>query len=522
MTMEPAETKNVLPFYVMNIAHWLARSTKSFPDHPALALGADIAFTYRDLAHAAAARANALRSRMDCQPGTRIAVLAGNCPAYLEALYSIWWAGCVAVPINAKLHPREALFILADAGVSVCFVSTAWRQGLASVADELPVALRQIELGSDEFNAMKTHAPIAIVPREPDDLAWLFYTSGTTGKPKGAMLTHRNLMAMTFNYFSDVDSIAVGDCLLHAAPVSHGSGLYNFAHVLRGACQVFPASQGFDPAEIVSLLKTHAGMSMFAAPTMVKRLTEHVAETDADTANLKTIIYGGGPMYVADLKQSLKIFGNKFVQIYGQGESPMTISALSRFHHMDVQHPRHEARLASVGVAHSGVQIRICNDAATEVATGEIGEVCVKSDTVMQGYWNDLQASAQSLRDGWLLTGDVGRVDEDGFLTLLDRSKDLIISGGSNIYPREIEEVILQHAAVAEASVVGRADAEWGETVVAFVVLRAGANVSIVEMDRHCLQHVARFKRPKEYRFVDALPKNNYGKVLKTELRKLL
>ena len=249
MTMEPAETKNVLPFYVMNIAHWLARSTKSFPDHPALALGADIAFTYRDLAHAAAARANALRSRMDCQPGTRIAVLAGNCPAYLEALYSIWWAGCVAVPINAKLHPREALFILADAGVSVCFVSTAWRQGLASVADELPVALRQIELGSDEFNAMKTHAPIAIVPREPDDLAWLFYTSGTTGKPKGAMLTHRNLMAMTFNYFSDVDSIAVGDCLLHAAPVSHGSGLYNFAHVLRGACQVFPASQGFEPAK---------------------------------------------------------------------------------------------------------------------------------------------------------------------------------------------------------------------------------------------------------------------------------
>ena len=449
-------------------------------------------------------------------------MLAGNCPAYLEVMYAIWWAGCVAVPINAKLHPREALFILADAGVSVCFVSTAWRQELATVADELPVALRLIELESDEFNAMKTHVPIAIVPREPADLAWLFYTSGTTGKPKGAMLTHRNLMAMTFNYFSDVDSIAVGDCLLHAAPVSHGSGLYNFAHVLRGARQVFPASQGFDPAEIVSLLKTHAGLSMFAAPTMVKRLAEHVAQTDADMANLKTIIYGGGPMYVADLKQSLKIFGNKFVQIYGQGESPMTISVLSRFHHMDAKHPRHEARLASVGVAHSGVQIRICNQAGTEMPTGETGEVCVKSDTVMLGYWNDRQASEQSLRDGWLLTGDIGSIDEDGFLTLLDRSKDLIISGGSNIYPREIEEVLLQHPAVAEVSVVGRPDAEWGETVVAFVVLQVGANVGIPELDRHCLEHVARFKRPKEYRFVDALPKNNYGKVLKTALREML
>ena len=515
-------TKNALPFYVMNIAHWLARSAKSFPDHPALALGSRTVLSFREFAAATAVRAHALQSRMDCQPGTRIAILAGNCPAYLEALYAIWWAGCVAVPINAKLHPREALFILADAGVSVCFVSTQWRQGLATVADELPMALRLIELGSDEFNAMKTNASLAIVPRDPDDLAWLFYTSGTTGKPKGAMLTHRNLMAMTFNYFSDVDSIAVGDCLLHAAPVSHGSGLYNFAHVLRGACQVFPASQGFDPAEIVSLLKTHAGMSMFAAPTMVKRLTEHVAQIDADTANLKTIIYGGGPMYVADLKQSLKILGNKFVQIYGQGESPMTISVLSRFHHMDTKHPRHEARLASVGMAHSGVQIRICNDAATEVATGEIGEVCVRSDTVMLGYWSDKQASAQTLRDGWLLTGDIGSVDEDGFLTLLDRSKDLIISGGSNIYPREIEEVILQHAAVAEVSVVGRPDAEWGETVVAFVVLRAHAALDSAELDRHCLQHVARFKRPKEYRFIDALPKNNYGKVLKTALRKLL
>ena len=506
----------------MNIACWLARSAKSLPDNTALVLGSRQVLSYREFADGAAARANALRNQLGCLPGDRIAVLASNCPAYLEALYAIWWAGCVAVPINAKLHPREALFILIDAGASTCFVSLEWAKGLASLADELPAGLRIIALNSGEFEAMKTVAPLAVVAREHDDLAWLFYTSGTTGKPKGAMLTHRNLMAMTFNYFTDVDSIDSGDCILHAAPVSHGSGLYNFAHVLRGASQVFPESEGFDPAEIVALLKTHAGMSMFAAPTMVKRLTEYVTLHNADTRNLKTIVYGGGPMYVADLKRALHVFGNKFVQIYGQGESPMTITALSRFHHADTRHPRHEARLASVGVAHSGMQIRVCDEVGNEVAAGQAGDICVKGDTVMLGYWNNVEATAQSLRHGWLWTGDVGSVDEDGFLTLLDRSKDLIISGGSNIYPREIEEVLLQHPAVAEASVVGRVDAEWGETVVAFVVLHTHAKVDSAELDRYCLQQVARFKRPKEYRFIDVLPKNNYGKVLKTELRKLL
>ena len=506
----------------MNIVCWLARSAKSHPDQAALVLGTRPAMSYRAFAGNAAARAHSLRSQMGCMPGDRIAILAGNCPAYLEALYAIWWAGCVAVPINAKLHPGEAMFILADAGVSVCFVSSEWAESLMGTIPQLPSLPRMVVLESGDFEKMCMQSPLTMAASEPGDLAWLFYTSGTTGKPKGAMLTHRNLAAMTFNYFSDVDSIDVHDCILHAAPVSHGAGLYNFAHVLRGAKQVFPESGGFDPAEIVSLLKTHTGMSMFAAPTMVKRLTEYVAQFDADCENLKTIIYGGGPMYVADLKRSLQVFGNKLVQIYGQGESPMTISALSRFHHSDSRHPRHEARLASVGVAHSGVQIRVCNEAGDAVANGEAGEVCVKGDSVMLGYWNDPAATSQALRDGWLWTGDVGRIDEDGFLTLLDRSKDLIISGGSNIYPREIEEVLLQHHAVAEVSVVGRPDAEWGETVVAFVVLRADGSVETAELDRHCLQHIARFKRPKEYRFIEALPKNNYGKVLKTDLRKLL
>ena len=515
------ESGNALPFYLMNIVSWLARSAKSFPEQTALALGRESVLSYREFAHGAALLANVLQNEMECQPGDRIAVLAGNCPAYLQALYAIWWAGCAAVPINAKLHPREASFILADAGTRVCFASSQWQEGLAGL-DDLPAGFQIVPLEPGHFDGLNLAAPLPMMAREPNDLAWLFYTSGTTGKPKGAMLTHRNLAAMTFNYFSDVDCIAVDDCILHAAPVSHGSGLYNFAHVLQGATQVFPVSGGFDPAEIIDLMKTHAGMSMFAAPTMVKRLTEYVTQQNADTRNLKTIIYGGGPMYVADLKQAQQAFGNKLVQIYGQGESPMTISALSRFHHADVLHPRHEARLASVGIAHSGVQIRICDEAGNESAPGTPGEICVKSDTVMLGYWNNPDATAQSMRDDWLWTGDVGILDEDGFLTLLDRSKDLIISGGSNIYPREIEEVLLRHPAVAEVSVVGRADVEWGETVVAFVVVHEGEMLESSTLDRYCLEQIARFKRPKEYRFIDALPKNNYGKVLKSALRELL
>ena len=506
----------------MNIAHWLARAANTLPGHSALILGAANIVSYRQFARRAAAAAHALRYQFDCKPGDRIAVLAGNHPDCLEALYAIWWAGCVAVPINAKLHAREAAFIFDDAAVTLAFVSADWQCSLESVASELPPALRVISFSSPEWSTIKSGETMAIVSREPGDLAWLFYTSGTTGKPKGAMLSHRNLTAMTFNYFTDVDSIDVADCILHAAPVSHGSGLYNFAHVLRGATQVFPESGGFEPAEIIELLKTHQGMTMFAAPTMVKRLTEHVTQHGGDTKNLKTVVYGGGPMYLSDLKNALRVFGNKFVQIYGQGESPMTITALSKFHHADIHHPRYEARLASVGVAHSDVQIRIADEAGKSLAPGVAGEIFVRADTVMLGYWNNPAASAQSLKDGWLLTGDLGSLDEDGFLTLKDRSKDVIISGGSNIYPREIEEVLLLHPAVLEVSVVGRPDAEWGETVVAFVVARDGVEVQSQELDRYCLEQIARFKRPKEYRMVDALPKNNYGKILKTELRKLL
>ena len=227
-------------------------------------------------------------------------------------------------------------------------------------------------------------------------------------------------------------------------------------------------------------------------------------------------------MYVADLKKAMQVLGPKLAQIYGQGESPMTITVLSKDLHKAVEHPDYEDRLASVGVAHSVVDVRILDGDGKPMPTGEPGEVCVKGATVMKGYWRNDEATANAIWNGWLFTGDMGRMDEGGFLTLMDRSKDMIISGGSNIYPREIEEVLQGHPGVSEVSVVGKPDDDWGENVVAFVVPCGDGLVSEGELDALCLENIARFKRPKEYRFVDELPKNNYGKILKTELRKLL
>ena len=224
-------------------------------------------------------------------------------------------------------------------------------------------------------------------------------------------------------------------------------------------------------------------------------------------------------MYADDLRNALAVMGNRFAQIYGQGESPMTITALSRAQLADRDHPRWAERMVSVGVAQSLVEVRVVDATGQPLPTGETGEVVVRGDTVMPGYWNNPTATAQTLRDGWLYTGDMGALDADGFLTLKDRSKDVIISGGSNIYPREVEEVLLLHPQVREVAVVGQRDAEWGEVVVAFLVAEEGGAVPEAELDALCLEHIARFKRPKEYRWVEALPKNAYGKVLKTELR---
>jgi long-chain acyl-CoA synthetase len=287
---------------------------------------------------------------------------------------------------------------------------------------------------------------------------------------------------------------------------------------MQAGCHVIPDSGGFDTSEIFELITHWPGIAFFAAPTMLKRLLDD--DVDRDTSNLKAIIYGGGPMYVEDCLAGLERFGPKLTQLYGQGESPMTITALNARQHADKDHPRWMDRLASVGIAQSAVEVRIADLDGRWLPHGDVGEILVRGDSVMQGYWRNPDATAETLRGGWLHTGDFGVLDEDGFLTLKDRAGDLIISGGSNIYPREVEEVLIRHPQVSEASVIGRADREWGEIVVAYLVSEGETHIDIAMLDEFCTTEMARFKRPRHYYQIDALPKNNYGKVLKTELRK--
>jgi long-chain acyl-CoA synthetase len=383
--------------------------------------------------------------------------------------------------------------------------------------------MKVLSMDSDAYLKMRdgegNPSPLS---REIDDLAWLFYTSGTTGRPKGVMLSHGNLVAATLCYMVDVDPATPDDVSLYAAPISHGAGLYHLPHVRMGGRHVIPESGGFDPDEVLNIGRQLGNVVLFAAPTMVRRLVDAAKKRGENGEGIRTIIYGGGPMYLADIRFAIATMGQRFVQIYGQGESPMTITALGRNWHKRTDHARYLERLASVGPAQSVMQVRITGGDGKLVPAGETGEVEAKGAAVMLGYWNNPRANAETLKDGWLRTGDVGRLDQDGFLTLSDRSKDVIISGGTNIYPREVEEALLTHADVREVSAIGVPDADWGEIVVACVVLAQDAAVDDGKLDAHCLNSIARFKRPKRYVYLDALPKNNYGKVLKTELRKMM
>jgi long-chain acyl-CoA synthetase len=507
----------------MNVAEWLAATARLRPHAPALLTGFDLDADYHTFARRAAAIASALSREYGIAPGDRVALFATNCTQYLECLYGIWWMGAVAIPINAKLHGREAAWICSDAGAKLALVSDDTIEALMEAKGDLPEGMKTLSVESQAYRALREGEGARVpIEREVDDLAWLFYTSGTTGRPKGVMLSHGNLVAMTMCYLADVDHPTPNDASLYAAPISHGAGLYNFPHVRMGGRHIIPESRGFDPDEVLNLGRQLDNVVMFAAPTMVRRLVDAARRRGVHGEGIRTIIYGGGPMYLADIRDAIATMGQRFVQIYGQGESPMTITALSRDWHQRTDHPRYLERLASVGTAQSVMSVRITGKDGKPLPAGETGEVEAKGTAVMLGYWNNPKANAETLKDGWLHTGDVGRLDEDGFLTLSDRSKDVIISGGTNIYPREVEEALLTHPDVREVSAIGIPDPDWGEIVIACVVLEQGIAPDDARLDAHCLASIARFKRPKRYVYLDALPKNNYGKVLKTSLREMM
>ena len=510
----------------MHLSRLFQRSVARHGDRPALAVGTAPALTYAGLARQVEALAHWLRTDLGLVAGDRATLVMHNSTGYATLMLALWRAGLCAVPANARLHPKEMQHVLVDSGSRACFCDAGLREALAPVVDGLG-EVRLVDIDGPDFAAALHHTP---PPAASDDAAladdaqtpaWLFYTSGTTGRPKGVVLAHAQLVAMALDFQADVQALAPDDVIVHAAPLSHGSGLYALPYWMAGALQVIPASGGFDEAEVLALCRHYHRTSLFAAPTMLNRLVAH-ARAQADTADgLRCIVVGGAPFYVEDAKQAVACLGPRVAQIYGQGESPMTITAMTAQALGRAVADGDDEALASVGWPQTSVDVIVGEAPGRPLPPGALGEVMVRGATVMTGYWRNPAASAETLAGGWLHTGDVGLFDPRGRLHLKDRSKDVVISGGSNIYPREVEEVLLRHPAVAEAAVIGVPDAAWGEAVLAFVVRRPGQDCDATALDTWCLAEIARFKRPKAYRFVDALPKNPTGKVLKSSLRAL-
>ncbi len=509
----------------MNIGKLLTKSARTFPENLAITCGTK-ELTYAEFNDRANRLANGL-NRLGVRPGDNVAVLMYNCPEMLESMFACFKAGCGVIPINFRLHPREFAFIIDHSEAKVVIISSEFSEAMVDVHGDLPRVSdiltvstvpepflayeRVLSAESDQFEDVEV---------APDDVAWLFYTSGTTGLPKGAMLTHRNLLAMTMNFYADMcPGFGPNDVALHAAPLSHGSGCYALPNIGKAAANVILEEKSFNPEQVLKTIESHHVTNMFAAPTMIKLLIDCPAIDKYDHSSLKALNYGGAPMLVDDLMQAMEKLGPCLVQLYGQAESPMTITYLPHAdHRLDGDSDRMR-RLASAGMPRTDVEVRIVDSDDNEVPPGEMGEIVTRSDLVMRGYWRDPEATAETLRNGWLHTGDIGYVDDHGYLFLMDRSKDLIISGGENIYPREIEEVIVQHPAIREVAVIGVPDPVWGESIKAVVSLVPNREVTQGELIDFCTEHIARYKRPKSVDFVEELPKNNYGKIVKRELR---
>jgi long-chain acyl-CoA synthetase len=501
----------------VNIVSLIEAGARVHADSPAISWIDRPVWTYAELLDHAKTLAAGLRAT-GLQPGDRVVMAMSNVPAYYEVLLGIWVAGLVAAPQNCRLHPAEMAFAAQDCGARLCLATPDLAPALSSaMAGTCPV----MDVDSAAFAALHGHGFAEVAPRDAADPALLFFTSGTTGKPKAAILTHRSLTAMLVSFLADSGAV-VDDHILHIAPMSHASGFLGLSYLTRGRNNVILPTGAFDPELVRRSAAAFGPLSFFAVPTIVRRLLEPDEIDDGTIANIHRIFFGGAPMYVEDLKRAIARLGTgRLWHLYGQGESPNTITHLPPHLFGSPDDAGYEERLASVGVPRSGVAVRILRADGSEAVEGEVGEVAVQGDTLMAGYWNRPDATAEALKDGWLHTGDLGHMNTRGFLTLVDRSKDMIISGGSNIYPREIEEVLLTHPGVAECAVIGAPDPEWGETAIAFIVPTADMPDASA-LDAHVLAQLARYKRPRAYHRISDLPKSAYGKVLKTELRRLI
>jgi long-chain acyl-CoA synthetase len=509
----------------MNVGQLLANAARRHPDRAAVTWG-DRQLDYATFDRRTNALARAL-GELGAVRGDRVGVLMRNRPEMLEAMFACFKGGYCLVPLNSRFTEDEIAYHVEDSGAravltdiegaGVVLGATAPSRARVRVVVAV-VAVDDVPDGAhayDELVATTDDAP-ATVAVDRDEMAWLFYTSGTTGRPKGAILTHGNLAFATSSWLADLTPMDERDVTLHAAPLSHGAGFHALAATARAAHQVIPPASRFDPAAILDLVVEQGVTNTWMVPTQIVMLLDHVGDDPPALPTLQRVVYGGAPFAPADLRRALEVFGPRFVQLYAQGETPMTATVMPAADHAAALAGDRPERLASAGYARPGMDVRVLDDADVELRVGEIGEVCVQGPAVMRGYWQRPEESAHALRNGWLHTGDLGRFDEHGFLYLLDRAKDLIITGGSNVYAVEVEAALVAHPTVQEAAVVGIADRTWGEVVVAVVV---GDPAAESELTEHCRATLAGYKQPRRYEFVEELPRNAYGKVLKRELR---
>jgi len=507
----------------MNVARFLEKSATRFPNLPAIRYGA-VSYNYREFYRRALSLGGELLAR-GLRRGDRVAFAMHNCPAVLETIFGCFAAGLVVVPMNARLHAREMGYIVRTSGARVLIHGAAFCAEIDRNIGEFDGLDGRFEVGGtsavEPYDALldsqhPLDGPVEVTGEDP---SWLFYTSGTTGRPKGATWTHRTIRVVVMNYLADVYNITEDDVVLHAAPLSHGSGIVALPTVARGAANVILEATSFSPENLFETVeRQHVSHIAFLAPTQIVALLDNYEPGRFDLSSLQMVCYGGAPIYVEQLKAAISVFGPVFAQIYGQGEAPITITGLTRemhAHFIDTDDPR----LGSAGPARTDVEVRIVDADGNSLAPGQPGEIAARGDVVMRGYWADREATEATIRDGWLHTGDIGTLDEYGYLYLLDRTKDTIITGGNNVYPREVEEILIAHPGVAEVVVIGIPDAYWGEAVHAVVVRHAGIDVSERELIDYCAQGLAGYKKPKAVEFVDALPVNAYGKVLRRQVR---
>jgi fatty-acyl-CoA synthase len=508
---------------VMNLAHFLRQSARRCGGEIAFAWG-ERTWTWAELDRRVDAAAAALAAR-GVAKGDRVLVQAKNGNQLFESMFACFRLGAVWVPTNFRQTPDEVAYLAKASGASAMICGHEFPDHARTTREAVPSLRFVLSIGPSPFGEdydalLGVHdgeaAPVADV--EHDDPCWFFFTSGTTGRPKAAVLTHGQMAFVVTNHLCDLmPGTTHRDASLVVAPLSHGAGIHQLALVARGAKTVLLAGDRLDVEEAWSLVERWRVTNMFTVPTIVKRLTEHPAIDRHDHSSLRYVVYAGAPMYREDQKHALRKLGKVLVQYFGLGEVTGNITVLPPDLH-DIE-DRPGARIGTCGYERTGMQVSIQDETGREVKAGETGEICVCGLAVFAGYYDNPEANASAFRDGWFRTGDLGRMDEQGFLFITGRSSDMYISGGSNVYPRETEEKVLAHPAVAEVAIVGVPDQTWGEVGVAVCVLKPGVQLNEPELLAWLEPKAARYKLPKRVFFWDELPKSDYGKIAKKTVR---